>query len=164
LGVLFSTNVQRERGEQTDYAKAVEYFRQALKEEPERVDYATIRARVGQVTPLLSRSERVDQRLQHYSWLQGLDADRLRRLWLPMRPGEAEPNEQTLRSLVRLVDNVKQAEITNIVGDAAQLPEPVAALNRIIAAYPHTPLAEAAREELARRPKQTSETNRTGNN
>jgi hypothetical protein len=181
LGALFSTNYDRKKGEEPDYEKAVKYFRLALQEEPERVDWATIRARCSQVTPLLSRSEKLAQRLKTYRWLQTLDDAAVRSLLMPIRPPvhvgpeskqrsgfvaelmrkeELSVIERHYRFILNLLQSAKQAEITNITGDAVGLPNPVAALNQIIAEHPGTPLAKAAQEKLTKLPKKTTEAER----
>jgi len=147
LGVLFSTNWNKEAGESPDYAKAREYFQHALREAPESVGCPMLRARLGLATPLQTAEECLAIRLDAYRWIESIDEKKIAEKWLRSRPGE-KPIDDHIRSEMEVLRNIQLAVISGIIGDARHTQDPDASLRKIADTFPNSKLSEAALEAL----------------
>ena len=111
LGVLFATNYHPEFGEKPDYAKSVAFMNKALAEEPKRIGWATVRARLFRVTPSQSRDEQHRLRAANLEWLRSIDGRTLRERWLPVTPGQG-PDDEQVRSFL--------SNLANVIGSRGQ--------------------------------------------
>lgn len=145
LGVLYTTNVIKEKGEEKDLGTARRYFDKALEAEPDRISMATIRARLHQVGSDQTPEDRIDRRVENYKWLTGLSEQKFRALWMG-----GEPRESELRSLMGIVKNLEVSQVGNLLHDAQLSSDPKGQLHRIIADLPGTKAESAARKRLQR--------------
>jgi len=124
-------------------------MKEALAEEPTRVDSSMLRARMFLVTPDQSSDAKFAQRIKNYKWLTGLDAIAIGRLWLPIDGANAEYSDRARATFARLVENVIHSENTNLLGAAADFKDEAAALRRLMKELPDTPAARNAEQRLA---------------
>lgn len=163
LGVLYATNWHAEKGEEPDYPKARQYMRKALAELPNGISREMVRARSFLITPDQSAPERLDIRIDNYKWFSAFDDQAIRANWLHRRPpptkeqladlppGFNMPTEPTPRQLSifkRNLENFRQAEDTNLIGDALRTKTPLKSLRRIVDELPGTKAAELAQAKL----------------
>ena len=154
LGAIFATAINPKKGEKPDLDKARYYFKKVLENEPERIDYATIRARtmlasLKSTTTLKSTTkERVKARIEVYKWLLSLDGNKIRKLWLPLRPDNKEPTKLQMDGTKSLVKALKICESTNIISGTKHLDrsDKEAFLSEVVRRFPNTNLGEMAVE------------------
>lgn len=147
LGVLFSTNVHPEFGEERDSPKARRHFANALEEEPDRIGRATIRARLGMVGADLTPREQFEQRLENYRWLTSFDETELRRKWLPMAHEQGREDRHFL-AFLRNLENTLDAQVYNLTFVTGSDRDALWRLRRILEVVPETEAARVAREKL----------------
>jgi hypothetical protein len=143
LGVLFSTNWHKEAGEKPDYQKARVYFQEAIRCAPNRVGIPMIRARLGMATPLQSREERLDLRIETYHWMNSIDPRQAHGQWLRSRPDRG-PSDTEVSATIGVLRNVQLAEQDNILDEAQKSVDPLRSLQMVAVAFPGTDLANRA--------------------
>ncbi len=156
LGVLYATNWHAEYGEKPDYEKCVMYMKKALEEEPVRIGKETNRARSFLVTPLASREERMNLRMEYYDWILKTkniidSADPSSEIWLPDIPGQPI-SDLTLTSFLDLFEGVSIAAAGNLVECASSFSDPIDQiqnLQKIIDRFPNTEAATEAASRLS---------------
>lgn len=154
LGVLFATNWYAQNGEKPDYEKSVMYMKKVLEEEPVRIGQETQRARAFLNTPLASREESMNLRMQHYEWLLKTkstieSASPASEIWLPIVPGEPLSTDK-IESFKSLYMDSLSVQASNLVGCADSYPDPIDKilnLQKIIDRFPNT---DAAKEAVSR--------------
>lgn len=115
IGALYATGFDIRKGEKADYDKARYYFRKVLELEPNRIDWATIQARTMLASMEESRESRIRARMDVYEWLSGIDAEKIRRLWLPLTPDNNSPTKLQLQMLRELPGSIKGTVGRNII-------------------------------------------------
>ena len=149
LGNLYTVGSDPRNGIMPDNEKGDRYLEKVLQLEPERIDSATIRARTLLASsPILSREERLQKRLDVYEWLSSLDEEKFQKFWLPLEPEQQAILPITLKSLQNYVPKVKHAQAVNSVASAAHMPDREARLAEIIGRFPDTEIADMARDLL----------------
>jgi len=151
LGALYATAVNPQRKEKPDYDKARVYFKKVLELEPKRIAYPTIRARTMLASMDQSGSARVSARIDVYEWLNSIDEEKMRKLWLPLTPGGEGPSDLIIRSTKNLQEGLQTSLETNIIGEIKHLRDAEAEefLLEIAERFAGSELDRLAREKLA---------------
>jgi hypothetical protein len=153
LGVLFNTTWHPEYGENPDYPKARRYLSRALEEEPKRIGWATIRARLGLIGVDTTPDENFSIRMKFYDWLMSADADAVGNLWLPKRLDE-KPTELNIRTFMNVIADVDEAESLNLAHAALATSNPSESLASILRTFKGTNAARAAQRLIDQRKEQ----------
>jgi hypothetical protein len=148
LGLLFSTNVNADRREKPDFAKARRYFAKAIELQPEAVNFTMLRARLGRAVPMASKSELLEVAIDGYKWMKDVQEGDLKKLW----SADFYPPQQDMAlayaSFKSLFDRVWQVEGRNLVHTAMLTDDRLASLRRIGTELPNTPAAAAAQAKI----------------
>ena len=123
IGASYAVGFDIRKGEKADYNKARYYFRKVLELEPERIDFVTIQGRTMLASMHESTAERVKARMDVYEWLRTIDAQKIRRLWLPLSPTDEAPSDLVMCATTDLVEHLHSTLETNILTGIMALPE-----------------------------------------
>lgn len=150
LGVLFSTNLNPEKGEKRDYKKAGEYFAKAIEEAGDRIGRPVYRARLNRITPDIPPAERIKMRIEAFEWLSEFDRATAQDRWL-VPQGYAPPTDSDVSNFLDRVERFTDALAWNMTGEAFLTDDPVHYLNLIKRRLPDTRAEEMADRRLAQR-------------
>jgi tetratricopeptide (TPR) repeat protein len=92
---MYAVSFNREKSEERDIDKALEYYKKVLENEPNRIDRPTIMARlafIGSDNPK-SKMGRIKDRVEFYKWLDSFDDNKIKKMCLPLRPKTYTPTE-----------------------------------------------------------------------
>lgn len=145
LGSLFTVESNPKNGIMPDNKKGDRYLEKVLEVEPERIDTATIRARTLLASsPMLSRKESFQKRLDVYEWLSSLTEEKCKKLWLPLEPDQEAILPITFKRLQNYVPKVKHVQAVNALALAVWMPDYEARLKEIIERFPGKEIAHMA--------------------
>jgi len=149
LGALYASSAIG-KGEKADYDKARYYFRKVLEIEPERIDWATIRARTMLAGMAGSPGGRIEGRMAAYKWVVPIDEEEIRRRWLPLSPDNTSPTELQFNKASNALKSIKHNIETNIMSGLRRgVPdeEKQGYLIRLVQQFGETRLGELARKK-----------------
>ncbi|QQE10645.1 hypothetical protein JD969_14200 [Planctomycetota bacterium] len=147
LGILYTTNIQTEKGEESNDEIAERYLKLAIKEEPERINMVMLRARNHQIGHSLSYDERFEKKLEIYKWLISFTKESIREKWMKPK-GTSGPSDRKYNAFIRNFPGLVSTSMVNMVSSIGSTSEPEKNLQRIVDEVPNTPAAEYARRYL----------------
>jgi hypothetical protein len=150
MGVLCTTARNTKKDEAVDLARARVYFSKVLKEEPDRVGDATIRARTQLASLPRDREQRIEARMDVYDWLNSIRNIDLARVLLPSSPQVLDPTTAAndASTLRRYLEKVRSSITQNLLVDIAATEHPSEHFRKVIERFPRTELSEIAQERV----------------
>lgn len=178
LGYMFSTGTRKDKGEAPDHKKAIKYFEEVLKEQPNGISRETLFARTHMASLGNDVDDRFRQQIDIYKYLRQLDAKVIQKnIMVADLPSErkvatreisrkagenggeviigvtveSDPEvlkKERVRNLTELAKAVTESERTNTLFSALSSTAPKKNLELLIQAFPQDPIAELASEKL----------------
>jgi len=115
LGVMYATSINLQKGDKPDLGKSRAYFRKVLEIEPERIGWATIRARTMLASMEETELARIRGRMDVYEWVRSIDEEKIKRLWLPLRPDNTSPFPLQFTRTLNIREDIESNCETNII-------------------------------------------------
>lgn len=155
LGCLYSSSARPKFGEPPDTAKASDYLKQAIAEDPDGVSWALLAARNHLICFPVDRKERLTAHLDFVEYLNNLSEEDIEKRCRPMTPND--DRKYTAKSTTQTMKGIKAAVQGNALAIAGGTPMPLVVegditsdlmLREIIRRFPNTAFAERAQSKL----------------